>query len=85
MEQGCDIRFGTDGWRAIIADTFTFENVERVTQAAAKYFDSVGGLRRMVVGYDRRFLSDQFARTAANAHARINLESSSPICMDQFH
>ena len=74
MGQRCDIRFGTDGWRAIIADTFTFENVERVTQAAAKYFDSAGGLRRMVVGYDRRFLSDQFARTTANVLADFGYE-----------
>lgn len=65
MGQGSDIQFGTDGWRAVIADTFTFGNVRRVTQATADYFNKRAGKRRMVVGYDRRFLSDQFASAAA--------------------
>ena len=60
-----DIQFGTDGWRAVIAEDFTFANVERVAQATADYWNAkpVGGTeRRPVVGYARRFLSDQFAR-----------------------
>ena len=69
MGQGSDIRFGTDGWRAVIADTFTFENVERVTQATADYFGNGDGPKRMIVGYDRRFLSNHFARAAANVLA----------------
>lgn len=65
-----DIAFGTDGWRAVIADGFTFENVRLVTQSIADYLwatrESVGGTRpTVVVGYDARFLSDQFARQAA--------------------
>ena len=74
MGLGSDIRFGTDGWRAVISDAFTFENVKRVTQAAADHFDSGTGPKRMVVGYDRRFLSDQFARTTAEVLASNGYE-----------
>ena len=62
------IKFGTDGWRAIIAEDFTFTNLDRVSQATADYWNSnpvAGTKRRAVVGYDRRFLSDQFARRTA--------------------
>ncbi|NDA66162.1 MAG: phosphoglucomutase/phosphomannomutase family protein, partial [Verrucomicrobia bacterium] len=62
------IKFGTDGWRAVIAEDFTFGNLSRVAQATADYWNanSVAGVTsHAVVGYDRRFLSDQFAlRTA---------------------
>jgi len=66
------IRFGTDGWRAVIAEDFTFANVERVAQATADYWiaNPVGGTeQKVVIGYDRRFLSDQFARRAAEVFA----------------
>jgi len=65
------IKFGTDGWRAIIADDFTFANVERVAQAYADYLlsQSSEANRRVVVGYDRRFLSEQFARRSAEVMA----------------
>ena len=60
------IKFGTDGWRAIIADDFTFDNVRRVAGAIASYVlkheDPSKGL---VVGYDTRFGSPSFARAAA--------------------
>ena len=62
------IKFGTDGWRAIIADEFTFANVARVAQATADYWRAnpiPGTEKKVIVGYDRRFLSDQFARIAA--------------------
>jgi phosphomannomutase len=64
------IKFGTDGWRAIIADTFTFENVRHAAQAAAGYFSTVEGVERAVfIGYDGRFLSANFARAAAEVVA----------------
>jgi phosphomannomutase len=64
------IKFGTDGWRAIIADEFTFENVRRAAQATAAYFDTVAGAERSVfIGYDGRFLSSRFARAAAEVMA----------------
>lgn len=62
------IKFGTDGWRAVIAEDFTFENVERVAQAAADFWREkpVKGTRKLlVVGYDRRFFSDRFAELVA--------------------
>lgn len=63
-----NIKFGTDGWRAVIAEDFTFTNVERVAQATAEYWKTSpapGTEKRVVVGYDRRFLSDQFAKRVA--------------------
>ena len=63
-----EIKFGTDGWRAVIAEDFTFANLDRVAQAAADYWKQhpvAGTATRTVVGYDRRFLSDAFARRTA--------------------
>ena len=60
------IKFGTDGWRGIIADTFTFENVAHAAQATADYFNTVERKERAVfIGYDVRFLSRKFAHIAA--------------------
>ncbi len=70
------IKFGTDGWRAVIGEEFTFANVERVAQAAAQYWLAhpiAGTQPRVVVGYDRRFLSDQFARRTAEVLASNGL------------
>ena len=64
------IKFGTDGWRAIIADTFTFENVRAAAQATAEYFKTVEGCERAVfVGFDVRFQSKAFAKAAAEVIA----------------
>ena len=64
------IRFGTDGWRGIIADDFTFENLRRVSQATAEYFHTVKGCEPTVfVGFDVRFLSPDFALAAAEVFA----------------
>ncbi|MGO8930746.1 MAG: phosphoglucomutase/phosphomannomutase family protein [Limisphaerales bacterium] len=66
------IKFGTDGWRAIIADEFTFGNVERVAQATADYWTAnpvAGTENKVILGYDRRFLSDAFGQRAAEVLA----------------
>src|SRR5262252_1907133 len=66
------VKFGTDGWRAVIAEDYTFENVGRVAQAAADYWVTnpiPGTEHEVVVGYDRRFLSDEFARLTAEVLA----------------
>lgn len=64
------VHFGTDGWRAIIADTFTFENVEACAQASAEHFAETYGLSKpIIVGYDTRFLSDEFALRVARVLA----------------
>ncbi len=61
------IKFGTDGWRGIIADDFTFENLRIVSQAVADYVNGRDmGHKGIVVGYDNRFLSDRFADTVAD-------------------
>ena len=61
-----DIRFGTDGWRALIAEEFTFENVARCAQGLCVYLKEVGTASQgLVVGYDTRFLSPEFAETVA--------------------
>jgi len=63
------IKFGTDGWRAIIGEDFTFENVRIVTQAIADFINSqkssIYGKKKVLVGYDTRFLSDKFAEAIA--------------------
>jgi phosphomannomutase len=72
------IKFGTDGWRAVIAEDFNFANVARVAQAAADYWKSevhsprskvFGYELKVVVGYDRRFFSERFAQTTAEVFA----------------
>ncbi len=72
------IKFGTDGWRAVIAEDFTFANVARVAQATADFWKSeianpkseiFGREPKVVVGYDRRFFSDKFAQTTAEVFA----------------
>ena len=65
-----DIRFGTDGWRAIIAEDFTFANVARCAQGLADFLKSRGTAEQgLVVGYDTRFLSRQFAEKVAGVCA----------------
>ena len=59
------IKFGTDGWRAIIAGEFTFANVRLVTQATANYLLQESGPRQLIIGYDNRFLAPEFARSVA--------------------
>lgn len=67
-----DIKFGTDGWRGVIAWDFTFENVRRVGQALADFINQNSPseldpkTNLVVVGYDRRFLSDRFAADIAS-------------------
>lgn len=64
------IRFGTDGWRAIIGDQFTFANVRACAQATALYVKDAGLAERgIVVGYDTRFASEHFAAAAAEVLA----------------
>ncbi|MBU4225493.1 MAG: phosphoglucomutase/phosphomannomutase family protein, partial [Chloroflexi bacterium] len=74
------IHFGTDGWRAVISDTFTFNNLRLLTQAiadavASEHWDKAGNgqsqpdPRKMVVGFDTRFLSDRYAGEVARVLA----------------
>ncbi|MBF0493729.1 MAG: phosphoglucomutase/phosphomannomutase family protein [Candidatus Omnitrophica bacterium] len=80
------IKFGTDGWRAIIADDFTFENVGIAAQAVADFINSQKGRiyrqKKVVVGYDTRFLSDKFAEKVSSVLAAngINVILSDEPC-----
>ncbi|MGA2667490.1 MAG: phosphoglucomutase/phosphomannomutase family protein [Ignavibacteria bacterium] len=60
------IKFGTDGWRAVIADEYTFENVKKISAATAKAFRDHPKLSKgIIIGYDTRFLSKEFAECSA--------------------
>src|SRR5690348_5669620 len=68
------IKFGTDGWRAVIADDYTFENVRRVAGAIAAYvLKHEEPSRGLIVGYDTRFGSPSFARAAAEVLASAGI------------
>jgi phosphomannomutase len=68
------IHFGTDGWRAVIADDFTFENVRRVGGAIASYIlKNEDPARGLVVGYDTRFSSRDFAETISEVLAAAGI------------
>jgi len=64
------IKFGTDGWRAKIAEEFTFDNVGKISLAFARFIKSRFKNPEVVVGYDARFLSDEFARFSASVIAK---------------
>ncbi len=64
------INFGTDGWRAKIAEDYTFDNVRRCSQGYASYLKSLKiQNQKIIIGYDKRFLSEHFAMTAAEVLA----------------
>ena len=64
------IQFGTDGWRGVIAEEVTHENVRKVAYAIARYVvRSEQPQNGVLVGYDTRFASERFARVAAETVA----------------
>ncbi|MEK6649489.1 MAG: phosphoglucomutase/phosphomannomutase family protein, partial [Bacteroidota bacterium] len=69
------IKFGTDGWRGVIAQDFTFDNLSRVAQATARYYKKHKKIRNgIVVGYDSRFLSREFAEKVAEVLANNGIK-----------
>jgi alpha-D-glucose phosphate-specific phosphoglucomutase len=69
-----EIKFGTDGWRGIIADDFTFDNVRRVAGAIASYVSKYeDGARGVFIGYDTRFASQSAAQVAAETIATAGI------------
>ena len=84
------IHFGTDGWRAVVSDTFTFSNLRMLSQAiadavASEHWDKSPNvdMRKIVVGFDTRFLSDRYAGEvarvlAANGFTVLLAQSDSP-------
>ncbi|MGA9527217.1 MAG: phosphoglucomutase/phosphomannomutase family protein [Terriglobales bacterium] len=68
------IKFGTDGWRGLIADDFTFENVRRVAGAIASYvLKNEDASKGVIIGYDTRFASDRCARIVAEVIASAGI------------
>ncbi|MFH0738931.1 MAG: phosphoglucomutase/phosphomannomutase family protein [Candidatus Omnitrophota bacterium] len=76
MQANLEIKFGTDGWRGIISENFTFANVRRVARSIADYYNrkSRGKKVKMAVGFDTRFLSDKYALTVAEVLAHNGIE-----------
>jgi len=73
-----EIKFGTSGWRGIIADDFTFGNVRLAAQGIADYLKEIKG-ESIVVGYDTRFLSEEFAKAVAEVMAGNGIEVHFPV------
>ena len=68
------IKFGTDGWRAIIADDFTFANVRIAAEAIAAYIHAKEDPKKgLCIGYDTRFGSKAFARACAEVAAATGI------------
>ena len=75
------IKFGTDGWRGVIADTFTFDNVAIVCQAIADVLKEKNqNPKGIAIAYDHRFQADKFARVAAE----VMLGNGIPICLSNI-
>jgi alpha-D-glucose phosphate-specific phosphoglucomutase len=76
MDMTYQIKFGTDGWRGIIAEDYTFDNVRRAAQGFASYLLEQGYAgRAVVVGHDKRFHSENFAAAAAEVLAGNGLKA----------
>ena len=70
-----EIKFGTDGWRGLIAADFTFDNVAKVALATTNYFKRHKRIKNgIVIGYDSRFLSKEFAQTTAEVLANKGIK-----------
>ena len=67
------IKFGTDGWRGVISKEFTFENLKKVAMAHGEVLRK-GGARRVVVGYDLRFLSEEYGKFVAETIAGMGID-----------
>ncbi|MCU0666128.1 MAG: phosphoglucomutase/phosphomannomutase family protein [Candidatus Omnitrophica bacterium] len=71
QDNNTPIKFGTDGWRAIIAKDYTFENLKKLSQAVCDY---LGSPRKIAIGYDTRFMSAEFARCCAQVFVANGME-----------
>jgi phosphomannomutase len=73
------IKFGTDGWRAAIAEDYTFHNVRRCARGVADYLQQTGAADRgVVVAHDRRFASEHFARACVEVLAAHDIRALTP-------
>ena len=67
------IKFGTDGWRAIIAKDYTVDNVKRVSEATARWMMKKG-MKKVVIGYDTRFGGKMFAEETAKIFCNFDIK-----------
>ncbi len=72
MQNNNEIKFGTDGWRGVIADNYTFKNLKIISQAVADY---LGAGKKCAVGFDTRFMSEKFAEIAARVLKNNGIET----------
>lgn len=71
MPGNTKIKFGTDGWRAVIGEDYTFENLKILSQATSDY---LGPGKKIAVGYDTRFMSDRFAEVVSEIFRNNGIE-----------
>ncbi|MEK6727580.1 MAG: phosphoglucomutase/phosphomannomutase family protein [Candidatus Omnitrophota bacterium] len=71
MQGNNEIKFGTDGWRAVIGDTYTLKNVKILSQAVSDY---LGPGKNVAIGYDTRFMSGTFAEAVAGVLSNNGIE-----------
>jgi len=69
------IKFGTDGWRGIVAKDFTFESLKRVSSAYAEWLN-LKGFKKVIIGYDTRFLSEEFAKECGRVLIKKGISAS---------
>ncbi len=70
-----DIKFGTDGWRAVVGEEFNAENVVFVSKAIGKYiFENYGIYKKIIVGYDPRNMADEFSKLCAQTLADLGFK-----------
>jgi phosphoglucomutase len=74
-----EIKFGTSGWRAVVAEEFTLANIRRAVTGIAKYVASQPGSRRVLVGRDPRFLGEICAGLTIRGHVPEK-DGVSPVC-----
>jgi len=68
------VKFGTDGWRAVIGEEFTFDNVRKVAFAHAKVLERQGKTK-VIVGYDHRFMSEKFAQEVCSVFRQMGFDA----------
>ena len=74
MSTADPIKFGTDGWRAVIGDTFTYANLRRVADATGRVFAAEHPGGTIIVGHDTRFEAEAFSAAAAGVLAAHGLK-----------
>ena len=76
------IEFGTDGFRGIIAGDFTFENVQKISHGIIKYLrDNLPDRKSILIGYDPRFMADEFARFCADIFVAAGYDAMLSNCV----